>query len=153
MLPFNTSAFSNTLAPPDRAAQRKSVITPFKEEFNGNVDDILQHIATFNHRCLETGVIEDFNFIDSENSPPDNVDMEDPKQSLAWLSDSCRFTYGNLLVDSTNATIEKLQASCDVIRSSLMKFKTPPDPKKMLLASPFRIANGSTSSSKLYGQL
>lgn len=135
MLPFNTSAFSNSLAASDRAAQRKAIVTPFKEEFDGNIDDVLQHIASFNHRCIETGVIEDFNFIDEENEPPSDIDMDDPKARIAWLSDSRRFTYGNLLIDSTNATIEKLQASRDTIRSNLMKFTTPPDPIKMPLAS------------------
>jgi len=135
MLPFNTSAFSNTLAASDCAAHQKAVVTPFKEEFDGNIDDVMQHIANFHHRCVETGVIEDFNFIDCKNPPPSDIDMDDTKERLAWLSDPRRFTYGNLLIESTNATLEKLQASRDTIRNNLMKFSSPPDPVKMPLAS------------------
>jgi hypothetical protein len=61
MLPFNTSTFSNTLAASDQAAQCKAIITPFKEEF-ARIHDVLQHIVTFYHSCLETGVIEDLCF-------------------------------------------------------------------------------------------
>jgi hypothetical protein len=61
--------------------------------------------------------------------------MDNPKDRIAWLSESCRFTYGNLLIDSIVATIKKLQASSVAIRDSLMKFMTPPDPVKMPLAS------------------
>jgi hypothetical protein len=35
MLPFNTSAFSNTLGAQDRAAQRKALVAPLKEDFDG----------------------------------------------------------------------------------------------------------------------
>jgi hypothetical protein len=64
LLPFNTSAFSNLLGASDRAAQRKALVAPFKEEFDGSLDDVLQHIASFTTRCAETGVIEDFNYIE-----------------------------------------------------------------------------------------
>jgi hypothetical protein len=107
MLPFKTSTFGNTLATSDCAAQRQAVVTPFKEEFDGNIYDIMQHIANFHHHCVETVIIEDFNFMDHENPPPSNIDMDDAKERLAWLSDPRRFTYGNLLIDSTNATLEK----------------------------------------------
>jgi hypothetical protein len=61
--------------------------------------------------------------------------MDDDKERLAWLSDPRHFTYGNLLIDSTNATLEKLQAAHDKIRNNLMKLQSPPDPIKMPLAS------------------
>jgi hypothetical protein len=80
MLPFNTSAFSNSLAVSDCTTQRKAVVTPFKEEFDGNNDDVMQHIATFDHCCIKTSFIEDFNFIDCENPPPSDIDMEDTKE-------------------------------------------------------------------------
>jgi hypothetical protein len=48
MLPFNTSTFSNLLGASDRAAQRKALVAPFKDEFDGKSDDVLQHIADFN---------------------------------------------------------------------------------------------------------
>jgi hypothetical protein len=45
MLPFNTGAFSNTLGATDRAAERKALVAPLKEEFDGKAEDVLQHIA------------------------------------------------------------------------------------------------------------
>jgi hypothetical protein len=69
MLPFNTSAFSNSLGASDRAAQRKAIVAPF-DEFDAKPEDVMQHIAQFTQRCEETGIMEDFNFIESENSPP-----------------------------------------------------------------------------------
>ncbi len=92
MLPFNTSSFSNTLGATDWAAQRKALVAPFKEEFDGKSDDVLQHIAIFTHRCEESRVIEDFRFIDEEHLPPSDIDMSDPKQWTSWLSDLHRFT-------------------------------------------------------------
>jgi hypothetical protein len=135
MLLFNTSAFSNTLGATDRAAQHKALITPFKEEFDGKAEDVLQHIAAFTQRCEETRVIEDFQFIEEEHSPSSDVDMSDPKASIAWLSDPRRFTYGNILIDSSKATLQKLQQARDSIRSSLQKFTSAPDPVKMPEAS------------------
>ena len=51
MPPYNTSSFSNILDASDRAAQRKAVVTPFKDDFDGSIDNVMQHIADFNHRC------------------------------------------------------------------------------------------------------
>jgi hypothetical protein len=79
MLPFNTSSFSNTLGATDHAAQHKALVAPFKEDFDGKADDVLQHIAIFTHRCEESGVIEDFKFIEEEHLPPSNIDMPDAK--------------------------------------------------------------------------
>jgi hypothetical protein len=45
----------------------------------------MQHIAQFTQPCKETGIIEDFNFIESENSPPSDVDMSVSTQKAAWL--------------------------------------------------------------------
>jgi hypothetical protein len=108
---FSTSAFSNTLGATDRAAQRKALVTPFKVEFDGKAEDVLQHVAAFTQRCEETGVIEDFQFIEEEHSPPSDVDMSDPKASIAWLSDPRRFTYSNILIDSSKATLQKTTTS------------------------------------------
>jgi hypothetical protein len=80
MLPFNTSAFSNTLGASDRAAQRKALVGPMKEEFHGKHEDVLQHIKAFNHHCREAGVIEDFNYIEEEHLPPSSTDLNDPTQ-------------------------------------------------------------------------
>jgi len=51
MLPYNTSSFSNVLDGPDCAAQRKAVVTPFKEDFDGSINNVMQHIADFTHHC------------------------------------------------------------------------------------------------------
>jgi hypothetical protein len=80
MIPFNTTSFSNTLGSSDRASQRKALVAAFKEEFDGKPEDVLQHIAIFTHRCEESGVIEDFNFIEKEHLPPSDIDMSDLKQ-------------------------------------------------------------------------
>jgi hypothetical protein len=97
--------------------------------------DVLQHIKAFNHRCKEAGVVEDFKFIEEEHLPPSTVDLTDPAQQKAWLTDPTRFTYGNILLDSSTTTIEKMQQARDTIRTALNKFSSPPDPVKMPLAS------------------
>jgi hypothetical protein len=135
LLPFNTSAFSNLLGASDRAAQCKALVAPFKEEFDGSPDDVLQHIASFTTHCTETGVTEDFNYIEKEKYPPSVIDMDDPASKTSWLSDPRCFTYGNILINTSTATIEKLQQARDKIQSSLQKFTSLPDPTKMPLAS------------------
>jgi hypothetical protein len=115
LLPFNTSAFSNLLGASDHAAQRKALVAPFKEEFDGSPDDVLQHIASSTTHCTETGVTEDFNYIEKENYPPSVIDMDDPASKPSWLSDPRRFTYGNILINTSTATIEKLQQARDKI--------------------------------------
>jgi hypothetical protein len=110
MLPFNTSAFSNTLGAPNRAAQRKALVAPLKEDFDGKPEDVLQHIKAFNHHCREAGVIKDFKYIEEEHLPPSSVDLTNT-QCAAWLTNPDRFTYGNILIDSSTATIEKMQQS------------------------------------------
>jgi hypothetical protein len=134
MLPFNTSAFSNSLGAPDRAAQRKAIVAPF-DEFDAKPEDVMQHIAQFTQRCEETGIMEDFNFVASENPPPSDVDLSDPTAKAAWMKDSRCLNYGNFLIDSSTATIEKVQDARDLIRNNLKQFSSPPDPKKMPLAS------------------
>jgi hypothetical protein len=151
MLPFNTRSFSNTLGATERAAQCKALVSPFKEEFNGKSEDVLQH------RCEESGVIEDFKFLIKENLPPPDIDMSDPKEKTAWLSDVCRFTYGNILIDSSQATLEKIQQARDDICSSLQKFSSAPDPVAMPKpprnSFPSKTDNGSTHFSRILGQL
>jgi hypothetical protein len=71
----------------------------------------------------------------SENSPPSDVDLSNPVEKAAWLSDSHHFNHGNFLIDASQATIEKVQAARDKIRANLQQFTSPPDPKTMLLAS------------------
>jgi len=135
MPPYNTSSFSNTLDAADRPAQRKAVVAPFKEDFDGKIENVMQHIADFTHRCHETGVIEDFNFIIKENSPPPNIDMDDQKERLAWLSDPKRYEYGNFLIDSSSATLEKIQDARDRNREIVNKQTARPDPNKMPIVS------------------
>jgi hypothetical protein len=92
LLPFNTSTFSSILNAADRPAQRKALVTPFTELFDGNPDNTLQYIALFTQQCEETGVIGDFNFVSHENLPPATVDLTDPVQAASWKKDSRRFT-------------------------------------------------------------
>ena len=114
LLPFNTSAFSNVLGASDRAAQCKALVSPF-DEFDGKPEDVHQHIAQFTQCCVETGVVKDFSYIISENSPPSDVDLTDSIEKAAWILNPCRFTTGNFLLDASQATIEKVQAACDKI--------------------------------------
>jgi hypothetical protein len=79
--------------------------------------------------------MEDFNFIESENSPPSDVDLSDPTAKADWIKDTHRLNIGNILINSSKADIGKIQAARDLIRSNLQKFSTPPDPKKMPLAA------------------
>jgi hypothetical protein len=76
-LPFNTSVFSNTLNAVDRSAQRKALVAPFKEEFDGNPANLLYFIAIFTQQCQETGVVQDFTYVEQENPPPSTFDMND----------------------------------------------------------------------------
>jgi hypothetical protein len=110
MLPFNTSAFSNTSGAPDRAAQRKAVVAPF-DEFDAKLENVQQHIAQFTQRCEETGLIEDFSFIACENAPPPDVGLSDPIEKAAWISDPQRLTLGNILIDAWTTTMKKVQAA------------------------------------------
>jgi hypothetical protein len=78
-------------------------------------------IASFKTHCEETGVTEDFNFIDKENKRPSDVDMSNPAAHTSWISDPRCYTYGNILIDASTATIENLQQAHDKIRTSLHK--------------------------------
>ncbi len=109
LLPFNTSTFSNKLNADDRAAKRKALVVPFEETFDTKNEDTLQFIWQFTQRCVETGVVADFNFIISENSPPSTVDMDDPAEKAKWFSDPACFNMGNLLIDASTATLEKVK--------------------------------------------
>jgi hypothetical protein len=84
MLPFNTSAFSNTLGATNHAAQRKAIVALFNE-FDAKPEDIMQHIAQFTQQCEETGMMEDFNFIESENPAPSDVDLSNPTDYASCL--------------------------------------------------------------------
>jgi hypothetical protein len=133
MLPFNMNAFSNLLSASDRAAQQKALVAPFNE-FDAKAEDGMQLIAQFTQCCGKTGLIEDYNFIESKNPPPSGTDMSDPVAKAAWISDPSHFNYGNILIDSSKADMSKVQATCDLIRSNLQRFSSPPDPVKMPLA-------------------
>jgi hypothetical protein len=92
-------------------------------------------LPPFTHHCEESRVIEDFKFLIEENQPPPDFDMSDQKEKAAWISDSHRFTYGNILIDSSQASLEKVQQAWDEIHSALKKFSSAPDPVKMPQAS------------------
>jgi hypothetical protein len=157
LLPFNTSAFSNILNATDRPAQRKALVAPFMDLFDGNSNNTLQYIASFTQRCVETGVIGDFDFHATENPPPSDVDITDPVQAASWKNDPRRFTKGNLLIDASSATLQKMQDARDRIRSSLEQFTVPPDPIKSTVMPAtlflFEIVSRSTRFSKLLGAI
>jgi hypothetical protein len=125
-----SECFSNTLSASDCATQRKALVALLKEEFDRKPKDVLQHIKAFHHHCKETCVVEDFKYIKEEHLPPSSIDLNDPAQFTAWLADPDRFTYGNILLDSSTATIEKMQQARNAIKKN-----SPPDPIKMPLAS------------------
>jgi hypothetical protein len=79
-------------------------------------------------------VVEDCKFIKKEHLPPSDVSTSDPKDLKAWLTNPHCFTCGNILIDSSTATLEKNQKACDDIRSALKKFSSAPYPIKMPLA-------------------
>ncbi len=112
MLAFNTSTFDKVLSAPDCGAQWKAIVAPF-DEFDAKPDVVLQHITCFTQWCEETGMIEDFPFIEIENPPPSIIDMDGPTQKAAWLVDSRCLTYGNILINSSTATMQKIQAAHD----------------------------------------
>jgi hypothetical protein len=108
---------------------------PF-EDFDGKAEDIRQHISRFTQRCDETGVVEDFSFIISENLPPSDVDpVHSKRKDCMAFSDPRHFNQGNFHINASQATIEKVQAARHKIRASIKQFASPPDPKTMLLAS------------------
>jgi hypothetical protein len=90
----------------------------------------LQYIAQFTQRCVETGVIGDFDFISEEHPLPSDIDLTNPIDAAAWGTDPRRITKGNLLIDASSTTIDKMQAARDHITSSLEQFTAPPDPIK-----------------------
>jgi hypothetical protein len=85
----------------------------------------MQHIAQFTQRCEETGIIKDFNFIKSKNTPPSDIDTSDPFEKAAWIIDPRHFVYGNILLDSSKADMSKVQAARDTIRSTLRNSLLP----------------------------
>jgi hypothetical protein len=139
-LPFNTSAFSNTLNAADRSAQCKALVAPFKEEFDGNSANVLHFIAVFTQRCQETGVVQDFTYVEHENSPPSTVDMNDSASRTAWLIDPRHFTLGNFLIDASQATLASVQRVRENIRDYLSTLTVSPDPIKQPIGAQFLVS-------------
>jgi hypothetical protein len=139
-LPFDTSAFSNTLNAVDRSAQRKALVAPFKEEFDGNSANILHFIAIFTQWCQETGVVQDFTYVEHENSPPSTVDMNDSASRTAWLIDPHHFTFGNFLIDASQATVASIQQVCDNIQDYLSTLNVSPDPTKQPIGAQYLVS-------------
>jgi hypothetical protein len=130
LLPFNTCTFSNKLNADNCAAQWKALVDPFEENFDAKSEDTLQFIGCFTQCCIETGVMADFNYIISESSPPSDINMTDSTEWSKWLASPARFNTGNLLIDSSTATLEKVKAMRNSICRDLESVKTAPDPKK-----------------------
>ena len=105
---YKTSTFSNKEGDSDRIAQRKVWISKLHQSFDGEPSLVVQFIANIIHRCAQTGVFDDFDFITSENAPPSTTILSNPAQKLAWDDDPDRYLYGNLLEDSSKATMENM---------------------------------------------
>jgi hypothetical protein len=130
LLPFNTSTFSNILNADDRAAQCKAVVVPFQDLFDAKPENVLQFTEHFTQQCEETGVMADFDFLIRENPPSSDIDLDDKASVTAWISDPRRFTTGNLLIDSSEATFENIKAARYLIQSDLATLTSAPCPKK-----------------------
>lgn len=76
-------------------------------------------IPTLKMFCNKTGFQKNFNFIIKENPPPADINMSDTIACTAWSTNKCSLTYGNGLIDSSQATIENLQEACDSICNHL----------------------------------
>ena len=94
---YNTSTFTNKEGAPDRIAQRKALVAKLHQNFDGEPSLVVQFLANIAHRCAQTGVSGDFNFIISENNAPSSFNLSDPAQNSAWAIDPDRYHYGNLL--------------------------------------------------------
>lgn len=92
------------------------------------------NILPLSRLAVEKPVLLQTNFIDEENEPPSNVDTTNSAARTSWLSNPHHYNYGNILIDASTATIEKLQQACDKIQTSLNKFTSPPNHIKMPIA-------------------
>jgi len=115
---YNTSAFSNKENGTDRAAQRKALVTKLHHEFDGELNKVQQHIADITHRSKQCGIYNDFVYIIKENSPPNHLNLEYPKDLAQWEQSPDRFVLGNLLDDPSRATLENVQQVRDIVRKS-----------------------------------
>ena len=123
---YNTSTFSNKEGAADRSAQRKALVAPLHQIFDGQQEHVVGHLADISHRCDETGVYNDFYFVIGENKPPTHLDTSDPVQRIIWESDPDRFIYGNLFEDSSQATIENIKAMRDDVRRTIKTMRVRP---------------------------
>jgi hypothetical protein len=105
---YYTSTFSNKEGASDRIAQRKALVSKLCQSFDGEPSLVVQFITNIVHRCAQTSVFGDFDFIISENAPPSTTILSDPAQKLAWDDDPNRYLYGNLLEDSSKAMMENI---------------------------------------------
>jgi hypothetical protein len=101
---------------------------------------VMQHVALFMQQCKETGVIEDFIFVIHENLPTQDIDMFNTINRTAWLNNPHCFTVGNILIDASQATMEKLQETRDTNYNHLKTLTSPHDPKNHHLASRYLIS-------------
>jgi hypothetical protein len=123
---YNTSAFSNKENGTDRAAQRKALVTKLHHEFDGELNKVQQHIADITHRSKQCGIYNDFVYIIKENSPPNHLNLEYPKDLAQWEQSPDRFVLGNLLDDPSRATLENVQQVRDIVRKSATNLNAKP---------------------------
>ena len=123
---YNTSTFSNKEGAADRISQRKALVAKLHQNFDGEPSLVVQFLANISHRCAQTGISGDFDFVISENAVSPSVDNSDPAQTNAWAADPDRYNYGNLLEDSSKATMENIIFMRTVIRSTVKKIRSKP---------------------------
>jgi hypothetical protein len=61
-----------------------------------------------------------------ENPPPPTVDLTDMTELAAWLISPARYEYGNLLDDTSQATIESLKLARDNVHCCIDQTTTLP---------------------------
>jgi hypothetical protein len=123
---YKTSTFSNKESAANCTAQRKAVVAKLHHEFDGEINKVQQHIVDITHRCKQCGIYNDFVYIIKENSPPNHLDLTNPKIQAQWDQDPGRFELGNLLDDPSKATLENVQQVRDIIRNTMNNLHTKP---------------------------
>ena len=126
---INTSCFSNEYKASDRSNQRKSLLHPLDVKFDGQSDMVLPFIKAVAHRVNESGMNGDFLFYIKENPHPPIMDPKDKASFTAWLTSPARYEYGNLLDDTSQATIETVKLARDNVRRCVNQMTVlPSDP-------------------------
>jgi hypothetical protein len=66
--------------------------------------------------------------------------MNDSASRTAWLIDPRHFTFGNLLIDASQATLASIQQVCDNIQDYLSTLTVSPDPTKQPIGAQYLVS-------------